>query len=49
MCRFGIRCKLLVHQGAFPAFWLWDSKTGEYYEEIDIFEYTWGTPCLLIT
>lgn len=39
---FEIRCKLPVHQGAFPAFWLWDSKTGEYYEEIDIFEYTWG-------
>lgn len=39
---FEIRCKLPVHKGAFPAFWLWDSKTEEYYEEIDIFEYSWG-------
>ena len=44
---FEIRCKLPVHQGAFPAFWLWDSKNKEddpikYYEEIDIFEYSWG-------
>lgn len=46
---FEIRCKLPVHNGAFPAFWLWGAcKEGEYgcnnphYEEIDIFEYTWG-------
>lgn len=41
---FEIRCKLPVHQGAFPAFWLWDHKYGnlKYYEEIDIFEYSWG-------
>ena len=39
---FEIRCKLPVHQGAFPAFWLWDCEIGEFYEEIDVFEYTWG-------
>ncbi|MDD3687572.1 MAG: family 16 glycosylhydrolase, partial [Bacteroidales bacterium] len=36
---FEIRCKLPVHRGAFPAFWLWGG--GTYYEEIDIFEYSW--------
>lgn len=35
---FEIRCQLPVHEGAFPAFWLWDSKKDQYYEEIDIFE-----------
>lgn len=35
---FEIRCQLPVHDGAFPAFWLWDSKNNNYYEEIDIFE-----------
>lgn len=42
---FEIRCKLPVHQGAFPAFWLYsssDSTGNSYYEEIDIFEYSWG-------
>ena len=42
---FEIRCKLPVHQGTFPAFWLWDANkdtNNRYYEEIDIFEYTWG-------
>ena len=35
---FEIRCKLPVHEGAFPAFWLWDSMRDQYYEENDIFE-----------
>ena len=42
---FEIRCKLPVHQGAFPAFWLQSSSTNSldpYYEEIDIFEYSWS-------
>jgi len=42
---FEIRCKLPVHQGAFPAFWLHSSSTDPldpYYEEIDIFEYSWS-------
>ena len=42
---FEIRCKLPVHRGAFPAFWLWSACTlcdNPYYEEIDIFEYTWN-------
>ena len=43
---FEIRCKLPIHQGAFPAFWLWDadsiSPTNRHYEEIDIFEYSWS-------
>lgn len=42
---FEIRCKLPIHQGAFPAFWLWDadsvSPTNQYYEEIDILEFSW--------
>ncbi len=39
---FEIRCKLPIHQGAFPAFWLWDANTNcKYYEEIDIFEFSW--------
>ena len=41
---FEIRCKLPTHKGAFPAFWLHNScdvKGKEYYEEIDIFEYSW--------
>lgn len=43
---FEIRCKLPTHQGAFPAFWLYaadpDSETDKFYEEIDIFEYSWS-------
>jgi beta-glucanase (GH16 family) len=42
---FEIRCKLPIHRGAFPAFWLWYadsiSPTNQYYEEIDIFEFSW--------
>ena len=38
---FEIRCKLPIHQGAFPAFWLWDAKDNQFYEEIDIFEFSW--------
>lgn len=39
---FEIRCKLPVHRGAFPAFWLWDAQDSTYYETIDIFEYSWA-------
>jgi beta-glucanase (GH16 family) len=42
---FEIRCKLPIHQGAFPAFWLHSADTTSsdpYYEEIDIFEYSWS-------
>lgn len=38
---FEIRCKLPVHRGAFPAFWLYKESDGEY-REIDIFEYSWN-------
>ncbi|MBR0178010.1 MAG: family 16 glycosylhydrolase [Bacteroidales bacterium] len=40
---FEIRCKTPVHQGAFPAFWLFGGEFGENsrYEEIDVFEYSW--------
>ena len=41
---FEIRCKLPTHRGAFPAFWLQSSSkdpADPYYEEIDIFEYSW--------
>ena len=42
---FEIRCKFPKHQGAHPAFWLHGADTTSpdaYYEEIDIFEYSWG-------
>jgi beta-glucanase (GH16 family) len=43
---FEIRCKLPIHTGAFPAFWLWYadsiSPNNRYYEEIDIFEFSWS-------
>ena len=44
---FEIRCKLPIHEGAFPAFWLWDADNqtnpdDKYYEEIDIFEFSWS-------
>lgn len=43
---FEIRCKLPIHEGAFPAFWLWDVDSAnpedKYYEEIDIFEFSWS-------
>lgn len=38
---FEIRCSLPVHQGAFPAFWLY-GQGSDYYNEIDIFEYSKG-------
>lgn len=38
---FEIRCSLPIHKGAFPAFWLYGQGTN-YYNEIDIFEYSWG-------
>ena len=44
---FEIHCKLPIHKGAFPAFWLWDEKNPSqsndpHYEEIDIFEFSWN-------
>lgn len=44
---FEIRCKLPIHKGSFPAFWLWDEKNASqsndpHYEEIDIFEFSWN-------
>lgn len=42
---FEIRCKNPVHKGAFPAFWLHaqdDNINDPYYEEIDIYEYSWS-------
>lgn len=40
---FEIKCKLPFHPGSFPAFWLWDADGAEnYYEEIDIMEYSYG-------
>ena len=41
---FEIKCKLPIHQGAFPAFWLWHGDSipeDPHYEEIDIFEFSW--------
>ncbi len=40
---FEIKCKFPFHLGSFPAFWLFgggNSVTGQYYEEIDIAEYS---------
>ncbi|MGP1447093.1 MAG: glycoside hydrolase family 16 protein [Candidatus Limimorpha sp.] len=36
---FEIRCKLPIHNGSFPAFWLFGNGPNTY-EEIDIFEYS---------
>lgn len=36
---YEIRCKLPIHNGSFPAFWLFGNGPNTY-EEIDIFEYT---------
>ena len=38
---FEIKCKLPIHKGAFPSFWLWGCGPHSY-EEIDIFEYSWS-------
>lgn len=40
---FEIRCKLPIHRGAYPAFWLYGTGVNEdSYEEIDIFEYSYS-------
>ena len=39
---FEIRCQIPVHEGSKSAFWLWDGQNNDYYEEIDIFEFSWG-------
>ena len=38
---FEIRFRIPVHKGAFCGFWLWGAQLGQYYEAIDIFEYSW--------
>lgn len=38
---FEIKCKLPLHKGSFPAFWLFGGGPNSY-EEIDIFEYSKG-------
>lgn len=38
---FELKCSLPIHRGSFPAFWLWGGGA-YYYNEIDIFEYSWG-------
>lgn len=45
---FEIRCKLPIHCGAFPAFWLFctHDENDPHYEEIDIFEFSWDIPSL---
>jgi len=40
---FEIRCSLPIHKGSYPAFWLY-GEGSDYYNEIDIFEYSWGIP-----
>ena len=41
---FEIRCKLPIHLGAFPAFWLFckPDSNDPHYEEIDVFEFSWA-------
>ena len=41
---FEIRCKLPIHNGSWPAFWLFGNGPNTY-EEIDILEYTSHTCC----
>lgn len=38
---FEICCKIPVHRGARSAFWLWDAEKTHFYEEIDIYEFSW--------
>lgn len=38
---FEITCSLPIHKGSFPAFWLYN-QGNDFYNEIDIFEYSWG-------
>ena len=39
---FEIKCSLPIHLGSSPAFWLY-GQGSNYYNEIDIFEYSWGS------
>lgn len=39
---FEIECRLPIHDGSFPAFWLY-GEGRDYYNEIDIFEYSNGS------
>lgn len=42
---FEIKCKLPIHPGSFPAFWLYGGEEGtsnDYYNEIDVVEYSNG-------
>ena len=45
---FEIRCKLPIHRGAFPAFWLFHThdENDPHYEEIDIFEFSYDIPSI---
>ena len=39
---FEIKCQVPIHPGAKSSFWLWDSMNDCYYEEIDIYEFSWA-------
>lgn len=38
---FEIRCKVPIHEGAKSSFWLWGAYPNGYYEEIDVYEFSW--------
>ncbi|MBR4468693.1 MAG: glycoside hydrolase family 16 protein [Bacteroidales bacterium] len=38
---FEIKCQVPIHRGAKSSFWLWDGMRDRYYEEIDIYEFSW--------
>lgn len=38
---FEIKCQVPIHRGAKSSFWLWDGMRNQFYEEIDIYEFSW--------
>lgn len=38
---FEIKCQVPIHRGAKSSFWLWDGERNHFYEEIDIYEFSW--------
>jgi hypothetical protein len=38
---FEIRCKVPIHEGAKSSFWLWGAYPNRFYEEIDVYEFSW--------
>ena len=39
---YEIKCQIPIHEGAVSSFWLWDAQDDDYYEEIDVYEFSWS-------